>query len=66
MMYFLENLRENLNKDILAFRFPETKFIKSDFLKNIKEGRGIKYSEDKVWYPKEIFGSICLNQKSFN
>ena len=50
----------NSDKDILAIRFPHINEIKKNkIIKNILLGNVIKYENDKVWYPKEIW-IYCL------
>ena len=44
------------NKDVLIYFFPSKHYIKTNYLiKNVIAGKGIKYSKDKIWYPKEIW-----------
>lgn len=46
----------NINKDILAIRFPYMgELKKSKIIDDILLGNGFKYDHNKVWYPKEIW-----------
>lgn len=50
----VRDLATNSNKTILALRFPS--FVKcKNILKQIKENNGIRYDNDKIWYPSEIW-----------
>jgi len=55
LMSFFIDLKANPNADILALRFPHSKFIEQDILiKQLKEGIEVKY-EGIQWFPKEIW-----------
>lgn len=44
------------DKDILAIRFPNYKTIKQNkIINNIISGKGIIYTDNKIWFPKEIW-----------
>lgn len=44
------------NKDILAIRFPIVNVIKRNkIIDDVLLGKGVKYENNKVWYPKEIW-----------
>lgn len=44
------------NKDILAVRFPQNNKIKRNkIINDIMLGHGVRYENDKIWYPKEIW-----------
>jgi polyphosphate kinase len=44
------------NKDILAIRFPTYKTIKqSNIINNIISGKGFIYTDNKIWFPKEVW-----------
>jgi hypothetical protein len=44
------------NKDILAIRFPTYQTIKqSKIINNIISGKGFIYTDNKIWFPKEVW-----------
>tara|TARA_B000000557_G_scaffold255675_1_gene247042 strand:+ start:61 stop:369 length:309 start_codon:yes stop_codon:yes gene_type:complete len=44
------------NKDILAIRFPSNKIIKQNkIINDIISGKGFIYTDNKIWYPKEVW-----------
>lgn len=52
------NIVQNLNdnKDILAVRFPTIQWMKRNQIMNdILLGNGVKYENNRIWYPKEIW-----------
>ncbi len=50
------------NKDILAIRFPTNRNIKENkIMNNIMLGKGFIYTDNKIWYPKEVWIYDILN-----
>jgi len=46
----------NDNKDILAIRFPTINEVnRNKIINDILLGKGFRYENDKVWYPKEMW-----------
>jgi hypothetical protein len=46
----------NDNKDISVVRFPTiSQNTQNKIINNILLGKGFKYENDKIWYPKEIW-----------
>jgi hypothetical protein len=44
------------NKEILVIHFPTYKIIKKNkIIKNVISGKGIPYTSNKTWFPKEIW-----------
>ena len=60
MNSIINNLTDN--KDILAIRFPTNRFIKQNKIMNqIMLGKGFIYTDNKIWYPKEVWIYNPLN-----
>lgn len=57
--YQIKSIEEqfNINKgDILAIRFPTYNEINTNIIiNNVISGKGVCYSNNKIWYPKEIW-----------
>lgn len=54
MFFLLNDIQENHEKDILALKFPS--FLYSNYIiEEIRKNRGIKYDNNKLWYPNEIW-----------
>jgi hypothetical protein len=46
----------DINKDILAVRFPNNNDIQyNTIINNIRFGKGIIYENNKIWYPTEVW-----------
>jgi len=44
------------NKDILAIRFPTYRtIIQNKIINNIMSGKGFIYTDNKIWFPKEVW-----------
>ena len=50
----IEDIKNNKNKDILAIRFMD-KHINNNILQQLLNGDGIKYNNDCIWHPNEIW-----------
>jgi hypothetical protein len=50
----IEDIKNNKNKDILAIRFMD-KHINNNILQQLLNGDGIKYNNDCIWRPNEIW-----------
>ena len=60
MNSIINNLTDN--KDILAIRFPTNRFIKQNKIMNqIMLGKSFIYTDNKIWYPKEVWIYNPLN-----
>ena len=46
----------DINKDILAVRFPSNNDIRNNkIINNMLFGKGIIYDNNKIWYPTEVW-----------
>lgn len=46
----------DINKDILAVRFPSNNYIwHNKIINNMLFGKGIIYDNNKIWYPTEVW-----------
>ena len=46
----------DINKDILAVRFPSNNdILHNKIINNMLFGKGIIYDNNKIWYPREVW-----------